>query len=50
MIALSFFVDPGCPGQGGLNEHSNGFLRRYGLSKQIDFNVVDQKSSSMYNR
>ena len=32
-----FFVDPGCPGQRGLNEHSNGLLRRNGLPKQLDF-------------
>ncbi|WP_128973627.1 IS30 family transposase, partial [Streptococcus oralis] len=25
-----FFADPGCPGQRGLNEHSNGLLRRHG--------------------
>ena len=37
-----FFADPGCPGQGGLNESSNGFLRRYGLTKQMDFAEVDQ--------
>ena len=32
-----FFADPGCPGQRGLNEHSNGLLRRNGLPKQLDF-------------
>ena len=31
-----FFVDPGCPGQRGLNKHSNGLLRRNGLPKQIE--------------
>ena len=35
-----YFADPGCPGQRGLNEHSNGLLRRDGLSKQMDFNEV----------
>src|SRR5699024_3279057 len=28
-----FFADPGCPSQRGLNEHSNGLLRRDGLPK-----------------
>ena len=41
-----FFADPGCPGQGGLNESSNGFLRKYGLPKQMDFDGVDQKNLS----
>ena len=26
-----FFADSGCPGQRGLNEHSNGLLRRNGF-------------------
>ncbi len=38
-----FFADPGCPGQPGLNEHSNGLLRRHGLPKQMDFNGLSQK-------
>lgn len=38
-----FFADPGCPGQRGLNEHSNGLLRRHGLPKQMDFNEVSQE-------
>ena len=37
-----FFANPACPGQGGLKEPSNGFLRKYGLSKQMDFAEVDQ--------
>ena len=37
-----FFVDPSCPGQSGLKEPSNGFLRKYGLSKQMDFAKSDQ--------
>lgn len=37
-----FFADPGCPGQQGLNEHSNGLLRRNGLPKQIDFTNISQ--------
>ena len=41
-----FFADPGCPGQGGLNESSNEFLRKYGLPKQMDFDGVDQKNLS----
>ena len=35
-------MDPGCPGKGDLKEPSNGFLRKYGLSKQMDFAEVDQ--------
>lgn len=27
-----FFADPGCPGQRGLNQHSNGLLRRHGTT------------------
>ena len=38
----SFFADPGCPGQRGLNEHSNGLLRRNGLPKQMDFTNISQ--------
>ena len=38
-----FFADPGCPGQRGLNEHSNGLLRRNGLPKQMDFTNISQK-------
>ncbi len=38
-----FFADPGCPGQRGLNEHSNGLLRRNGLPKQMDFTTISQK-------
>ena len=37
-----FFADPGCPGQQGLNEHSNGLLRRNGLPKQMDFTNISQ--------
>ena len=39
-------MDPSCPGQGGLKEPSNGFLRKYGLPKQMDFDEVDQKNLS----
>ncbi|MEN0242803.1 IS30 family transposase, partial [Staphylococcus aureus] len=35
-----FFADPGTPSQRGLNEHSNGILRRSGLDKELDFNLV----------
>lgn len=38
-----FFADPGCPGQRGLNEHSNGLLRRNGLPKQMVFTNISQK-------
>ncbi|AXY25934.1 IS30 family transposase [Suicoccus acidiformans] len=37
-----FFADPGCPSQRGLNEHTNGLLRRDGLPKGTDFNEVDE--------
>ena len=37
-----FFADPGCPGRRGLNEHSNGLLRRNGLPKQMDFTNISQ--------
>ncbi|WP_438835258.1 IS30 family transposase [Streptococcus pluranimalium] len=37
-----FFADPGCSGQRGLNEHSNGLLRRHGFPKQMDFNGISQ--------
>lgn len=37
-----FFADPGCPGQRGLNEHSNGLLKRNGLPKQMDFTNISQ--------
>ena len=30
------------PGQRGLNEHSNGLLRRNGLPKQMDFTNISQ--------
>lgn len=39
---LIFFADPGCPGQRGLNENSNGLLRRDGLPKKMDFREVSQ--------
>ena len=37
-----FFADLGCPEQRGLNEHSNGLLRRNGLLKQMDFTNISQ--------
>ncbi|WP_252314164.1 IS30 family transposase [Sinobaca sp. H24] len=37
-----YFADPGTPSQRGLNEHSNGLLRRNGLPKQMDFQQVEQ--------
>ena len=33
-----YFADPGTPSQRGLNEHSNGLLRKDGLPKERDFN------------
>ena len=35
-----FFADPGCPSQRGLNENSNGLLRKDGLAKQTDFRIM----------
>lgn len=37
-----YFADPGTPSQRGLNENSNGLLRKDGLPKTMDFNQVDQ--------
>ncbi|WP_208559100.1 IS30 family transposase [Marinilactibacillus kalidii] len=37
-----YFADPGTPSQRALNENSNGLLRRNGLPKEMDFNLVDQ--------
>ena len=37
-----FFADPGTPSQRGLNEHSNGLLRRNGLPKTMDFRDTDE--------
>ncbi len=37
-----FFADPGCPSQRGLNENSNGLLRRDGLPKQTDFREMEE--------
>jgi len=37
-----YFADPGTPSQRGLNENSNGLLRKDGLPKQMDFNEVDE--------
>ncbi|HFC9223404.1 TPA: IS30 family transposase, partial [Enterococcus faecium] len=37
-----YFANPGTPSQRGLNEHSNGLLRKNGLPKEMDFNQVNQ--------
>lgn len=37
-----YFADPGTSSQRGLNEHSNGLLRKNGLPKEMDFNPVSQ--------
>src|SRR5690625_4296474 len=41
-----YFADPGTPSQRGLNEHSNGLLRKSGLPKEMDFNSVPQEQIS----
>lgn len=37
-----YFADPGTPSQRGLNENSNGLLRKDGLYKAMDFNGVSE--------
>ena len=37
-----YFSDPRTPSQRGLNEHSNGHLRKDGLPKEMDFNQANQ--------
>ncbi|EUJ38728.1 transposase [Brochothrix campestris FSL F6-1037] len=37
-----FFAETGTPSQRGLNENSNGILRRKGLPKKLDFYQVNQ--------
>lgn len=38
-----YFADPGTPSQCGLNEHSNGLLRKDGaVPRTMDFNQADQ--------
>ena len=37
-----FIAYLGCPSQRGLNEHSNGLLRRNRLLKQMDFTNISQ--------
>ncbi|BAD66229.1 IS30 family transposase [Shouchella clausii KSM-K16] len=38
-----YFADLGTPSQRGLNEHSNGLFREFGLPKKKDYNQVDQE-------
>lgn len=42
-----YFADPGTPSQRGLNEHSNGLLRKDGLPKQMDLSQVSQNDVSI---
>ena len=37
-----FFADPGCPGQRGLNENTNGLLRQY-FPKKFDFSSISDE-------
>ncbi len=39
----TFFADPGCPGQRGLNENTNGLLRQY-FPKKFDFSALSDLS------
>lgn len=38
-----YFADAGTPSQRGLNEHSNGLLRKNGLPKEMDFRPISQE-------
>ena len=41
-----YFANPGCPSQRGLNEHSNGLLRRDKILKGMDFTDISQQTHS----
>ncbi|HJF16202.1 MAG TPA: IS30 family transposase [Globicatella sulfidifaciens] len=41
-----YFANPGCPSQHGLNEHSNGLLRRDKILKGMDFTDISQETLS----
>ncbi|GAA3733286.1 hypothetical protein GCM10022378_21940 [Salinicoccus jeotgali] len=42
-----YFADQETLSQQGLNEHSNGLFRKDELSKNMDFNTVDQALTSL---